>query len=82
MAVAICGEDVSLKLSHICVGEGGAGGVAHGTSFCLGVVDTLPLEVGKAQDGFLEGDDVVDGHGGAGPKCGVLLEETSEGCNG
>jgi hypothetical protein len=65
VAVAICGEDVSLKLSHICVGEGGAGGVAHGTSFRLGIVNTLPLEVSQAQNGFLEGDDVVNGYGGA-----------------
>jgi hypothetical protein len=40
------------------------------------------LEVGQAEDGFLEGDDFVDGHVGAVLECGVMFKEVPESCDG
>jgi hypothetical protein len=39
-------------------------------------------DINKFINGFLKGDDLVDGHGGALWEGGVLLEQAPEGCEG
>jgi hypothetical protein len=44
--VAISGEDILLKVGHVGVGDGCAGGVSHGAAIRLGIIYPQPLEVG------------------------------------
>jgi hypothetical protein len=78
---SVRGEDFLLELTHEGIRQGAAGAVSHCASVDLGVKLTQPLEMGKSEDGFQQGDDLLNRQGGALLQHWVLLEEVADCCD-